>query len=246
MHPIIKNLALAINIPAPINHLLQVVQRIAPRGSGNGDGSDFNLAQQTVLDIGFGRGDHWQYWKGPSLSVTPLDIQKSSEINATSASVVDIKNPILGRAPQDLAKIPDGSFDFVIAFDLIEHLSKENGFLLLYEMERISKVASMVFTPNGHVYQPPTQDNYFQAHVSGWKPNELRRFGWSYIKGCTGLKFFFGAYAKPKFFANSLFMNTIRAVTSRVALCLASVAFSFVALKLRSEIGQPIEPIRGK
>jgi hypothetical protein len=101
MHPIIKSLALAINIPAPINYLLRVVQRIPPKSSGDGDGSDLNLGQQTVLDIGFGRGDHWQYWKGPSLSVTPLDIQRSSAINITSASVVDIKSPIIGRAPQD-------------------------------------------------------------------------------------------------------------------------------------------------
>jgi hypothetical protein len=75
-----------------------------------------------------------------------------------------------------------------VAFDLIEHLSREDGYKLLYEVDRISAFASLIFTPNGFVWQPPTEKNSFDAHLSGWTPSEFRRMGWSKLKGHGGSK----------------------------------------------------------
>ncbi len=79
------------------------------------------------------------------------------------------------------------SFDIVVALDVIEHLAKDDGFMLLRHMEQLARQKVIIFTPTGFLHQPPSEDNPYQEHLSGWTPREMRREGFSVI-GVSGWK----------------------------------------------------------
>jgi len=79
------------------------------------------------------------------------------------------------------------SFDCVLAFDLIEHLSKEDGVRLLGMMEMIARERVVVFTPSGFLPQGEYESNPWQVHRSGWTPEEMRDRGYDVI-GVNGWK----------------------------------------------------------
>lgn len=90
---------------------------------------------------------------------------------------------------------PPRSFDVVLASDLIEHLTKEDGLALLAAMERIARHKVIVFTPNGFVPQTAYQSNELQEHLSGWEPGEMRLRGYRVV-GVNGWKPIFGERAQ--------------------------------------------------
>ena len=79
------------------------------------------------------------------------------------------------------------SFDVVLAVDLLEHLTREEGLALLEAIERIARRRTVVFTPNGHVDQDDIGGNPLQVHHSGWAVEDLRSAGYDVI-GVHGLK----------------------------------------------------------
>ncbi len=108
----------------------------------------------------------------------------------------------------------DGSYDCVIASELIEHLTKAEGYELLRNIERISKNIVIVTTPNG--FTPQDHDeNVLQKHRSGWTLNEFERLGYC-VFGLRGLRLF----------------------TRNESLCRSKVLFA--GIKLISLITQPI------
>ena len=147
----------------------------------------------SILDIGHGKGLHLNSVQfSPQVSIVAFDA--SSEWLSESAN-----SKILGIAPQDLGIIPDASYDIVIAFDLIEHLSREDGYRLLYHMERIGRYRSFVYTPQGFKWQPPAKDNVFDAHISGWEFSDFKAFGYSRLRKGARLNFLLGPYSEPRF-----------------------------------------------
>ena len=79
------------------------------------------------------------------------------------------------------------SFDCVIAIDLIEHFSKEDGLNLLRIMEKISKKKVVISTPTGFVPQNEYDGNRYQVHLSGWSYEEMVKMGFRII-GIGGWK----------------------------------------------------------
>jgi SAM-dependent methyltransferase len=131
----------------------------------------------SVLDIGGGSGALWREVERLidgrcSLKVVILD-------GADLSSTEDAKNwkRITGLLPDALDSFEDASFDFVTAFEVIEHLPKHDGYAMLYEMERIARLGFGVSTPNKFMWQPPSPNNKFNSHVSGWRWGDFRRFG---------------------------------------------------------------------
>jgi 2-polyprenyl-3-methyl-5-hydroxy-6-metoxy-1,4-benzoquinol methylase len=159
-----------------------------------------------ILDIGSGAGEYWIN--------SPLNqISKMTNIEIVffdaSQEWLDLGNfnptkKITGIAPRDLESIGDAKFDFVIALDFIEHLSKSDGYKFLYECERITRGYVAILTPNGFIWQPPSLDNPFNAHISGWTPKEFKKFGYTQITGHTGFKWFVGPYAQTKLFRRKI------------------------------------------
>ncbi len=88
------------------------------------------------------------------------------------------------------AAFPPGSFDCVVASDVIEHLEKDDGRRLLADMERIARFKVVVFTPNGFVPQEPYENNPWQRHLSGWSADEMQGRGYRVV-GVNGWKGFF-------------------------------------------------------
>ena len=80
-----------------------------------------------------------------------------------------------------LKSIPDASFDAVVLTDVIEHLEKNEGLLLIRELERVSSSIVGIFTPLGFMPQhfSSKQDTWgfeeaeLQTHRSGWLPMDF-------------------------------------------------------------------------
>lgn len=89
------------------------------------------------------------------------------------------------------------SFDCVVALDLIEHLTKQDGVALLDKMERIASRKVVVFTPNGFVPQQSYDGNALQQHLSGWEVDEMRQRGYR-VLGVHGWKPLRGELGRAK------------------------------------------------
>lgn len=81
---------------------------------------------------------------------------------------------------------PD-SFDCVIALDVIEHLTKEEGYKLLDMMEKIARKKVIIYTPNGFIPQGADDGNLWQIHKSGWSTEDMKKRGYKVI-GENGLQ----------------------------------------------------------
>lgn len=136
---------------------------------------------QSLLDVGCG--------EGKSISVLP-------GIRGMYVVGVDAYEPYLEECRhkrgiyQDLvlcnaSNLPfqDNSFDIVLAIEVLEHLSREDGELMLLEMERVAKKQVIITTPLGKANQPLdlTYDP-LQIHQHIWTPSDLRSLGYQ-VKG---------------------------------------------------------------
>lgn len=78
-------------------------------------------------------------------------------------------------------------FDACVALDVIEHFNKTNGLAFLRTLERLAKRKVVIFTPNGFLSQSSKAEGDFQAHLSGWDPEEMKALGYRVI-GLDGLR----------------------------------------------------------
>jgi len=139
---------------------------------------------KTLLDIGCGSNSPVRFFS-KQIDCTGIDafmpsIEKSKKKRIHKKyflmNIFDIKK-----------KIPPRSYDCVLASDVIEHLSKENGIKLIRIMENIAKKKVILFTPNGFLKQGKLYNNPWQIHKSGWSIEEMRQQGYDII-GINGLK----------------------------------------------------------
>jgi hypothetical protein len=192
-----------------------------------------NKQQIKILDLGAGPAQYYEKLfleSAPTLITVDLMDAFPFEGKPDTAPNVSIER-IRGVVPGDLSKIQTNSYDLVVAFDLIEHLSREQGYSLLYEIDRIAEHASVIFTPNGFVWQPPTPRNSFDAHLSGWTPAELRSLGWKKIKGHVGAKKFRGPYALPSVNLRNRIIKNLDFIANVYSQFAYKHAFAFTAVK---------------
>jgi hypothetical protein len=192
-----------------------------------------NKQQIKILDLGAGPAQYYEKLfleSAPTLISVDLMDAFPFEGKPDTAPNVSIHR-VTGVVPDDLTNIQTNSYDLVIAFDLIEHLSRDEGYRLLYEIDRISEHASVIFTPNGFVWQPPTSRNSFDAHLSGWTPAELKSLGWKKIKGHVGAKRFRGPYALPSVNLGIWIIKKIDFIANVYSQFAYKHAFAFTAVK---------------
>lgn len=79
------------------------------------------------------------------------------------------------------------SFDAIILIELIEHLTKREGFWLIKKMERWAKKKIILTTPNEYLPQGIIDSNIFQRHKSYWSMRDLEKMHFE-IKGIGGWK----------------------------------------------------------
>lgn len=149
---------------------------------------------KTLLDVGCGANSPVQtfnknlYCVGVDAFIPSIEKSKKKKIHNeyVQINVLDIDK-----------NFTDKSFDIVVALDLIEHLEKADGILLMEKMERIARAKVIIYTPNGFLPQGDRENNPWQVHLSGWDPIEFEERGYEVI-GVNGVKSLRGAFAKVK------------------------------------------------
>jgi ubiquinone/menaquinone biosynthesis C-methylase UbiE len=149
----------------------------------------------TLLDIGCGanspikRFSKKMFCAGVDAHMPSIEKSKSQGIHNEyyNFNVLDIGE-----------EFSDNSYECVVASDLIEHLTKEDGYRLIEMMERIASKRVIIFTPNGFLKQGEYDENPFQVHLSGWHPEEMKAKGYKVI-GINGSKDLRGEYAEFKY-----------------------------------------------
>lgn len=191
-----------------------------------------------ILDCGSGNGNMWTVGKLKEFVEANAHLVSISLLDAASPETKlgpEIFRHVVGILPQALSAIPDDTFDVVLAFDVIEHLEKHNGYLLLYEMDRVGRDSQIIFTPTGFLWQPPSRNNAHNAHISGWNPKELRSLGWRDHTGLMGFKWLMAPYGATKFSSSSkiasVVIQQVMKVSQVSARLLPSLAHSFFAVK---------------
>lgn len=187
-----------------------------------------------ILDIGAGLAEYWLQDELGNLcaagvigEVVLLDGADAKTFSGRPTSMKPFRR-LQGIVPAFLTELEDKEFDIVVAFDLIEHLSVEDGYLLLYEMDRISSQSVGLYTPNGFVWQPPAYDNPINAHISGWNIRDLKSFGYDKFFGHVGWKPWIGPYAEPKF---GIYTSSVLSGINLLSLNFPSGCFAFSAWK---------------
>lgn len=207
-----------------------------------------------ILDIGAGPGVVWEtaglWLKDAKFSLTVLDKIPSVKFLGSDLPGCASTVSISGDLRTQLAKIGSGEFDVVCAFDVIEHLSKSEGYLLIYEMMRISKSVSLINTPNGFLLQPPDTANPFMAHVSGWSYKEFRQMGFN-VRVHHGLRLLTRPYMRklykitifsaPIYFAESLIVKLLPNLAASLFVVIKKSKYDFDGLRKR-EMG--LSPVK--
>lgn len=178
----------------------------------------FSCNQKTLFDIGCGKGE---------LLKSLLDADRISP-HANYTIGFDIFTPSLKVAKKvhddvikcDIRSLPlrTKSCDIVMASQIIEHLTKNEGLKLLTNLKRVSKGTIIITVPVGHNPKQFLEDNNpWQTHKSAWHPDEFRARGFK-VCGYAGARFLLderGEYSvksrilEPLFFGLTLFTQLI-------------------------------------
>lgn len=143
---------------------------------------------RTVLDVGCGNCSPLRFF--PDVSLTGVDgygpALEEARRNGTHNEY------FLGDVRNLTGIFPGRKFEVCIALDVIEHLSKEDGWRMLESMERLATRRVVIFTPNGFLPQK-SHDGDLQQHLSGWTADEMRARGYE-VLGMFGPKSLRGEY----------------------------------------------------
>jgi len=154
---------------------------------------------KSLLDVGCGSSSPIKSFSNKIYSAG-VDAFKPS---IDKSKKLRIHNKYYQMSVLNINKFKPGSFDCVLASDLIEHLSKEEGIKLILLMEKIAKEKVIIFTPNGFLPQGEYDKNPHQVYKSGWTASEMKNRGYKVI-GINGWKLLRGEYTSLKFKPNYL------------------------------------------
>lgn len=85
-------------------------------------------------------------------------------------------------------------FDLITCFDMIEHLTKEDGYQLIQNIELLSNDKIIFLTPIGEVAVGQDKQQ-FHSHLSGWVPEDFIKLGYKcWVFPNFHKKFGYGAF----------------------------------------------------
>ncbi len=125
------------------------------------------------------------------------------------------------------------SFDAVIAVEVLEHLTREEGVELLGKMAEWARKKVVVTTPNGYIWQGTYDNNPLQEHRSGWSPRELRQFGFT-VRGMAGWRGLRGYKGSIKF-RPAFFWARVSDISQKATWYWAERAFQLLAVRRITE-----------
>jgi hypothetical protein len=152
---------------------------------------------EILCDIGCGKGAFIKktHTLGEKLNRTQLigldlfktDLLKSKKIY-TDVIRCDVRYLPIKRS----------SVDVVLALELIKHLEKDDGLVLLNDINEIATKQIILSTPVGWNPQSEYDGNPWQEHKSKWDPEEFLVRGFN-VKGITGIKNMYSKQGKFRF-----------------------------------------------
>lgn len=150
---------------------------------------------ETILDLGCGYDSPLTYMKG-SYDTTGVDIYKEALVESkkkgthTRYKQYDIR--MIKRA------YPKKTFDAVVLFDVIEHLTRAEGEALLKDIKTMATKTIVILTPNGYTDQDAYDGNPYQKHKSGWTLQDFRSRAYR-VYGMRGLQWIRGTTTRIRF-----------------------------------------------
>lgn len=178
---------------------------------------------KSVLDLGCGYNSPIQYCKIPfSVGVElfePYLIESKRK---------GIHNQYIKADIREIDFEPK-SFDAVIAIEVLEHLTTQEGYELIKNMEKWALKKIIISTPNGYLWQNDADNNPLQEHKSGWFTKELEKFGFKVI-GLNGFKPLRG-YAASIRYKPKLLWYLISDLTQKITYYYPKWAFQLFAVK---------------
>ena len=142
-----------------------------------------NLDPRSILDVGSGFG-RWgflcrcHFGSGISLLVKPdqplrIDAVEAFAPNVSPAYPVVYDRTYTGDARAILPGL--GTYDVVICSHMIEHLKKDEGWRLIEEMKKHSRMALILGLPFDDAIRDAIDGNEFERHQSVWRASDFGR-----------------------------------------------------------------------
>ena len=137
-----------------------------------------DLTHKTVLDIGCGKGVFGFLIRTNKQARRLI----GCDINLEHLHFVKRHNIYDDLILMSAEKLPfrDKSMNDTMVVEVLEHLSKADGFHLLDEIDRITQDFALITTPNGFL-PSLTPSNIYEIHKSGWKCNQLKSKGYKVL-----------------------------------------------------------------
>ena len=136
---------------------------------------------KTVLDIGCGDGEIMRIIGDKKWKITGVDIYSDSLKQAKATRMYNelIKGDLIKVCNQLVKK--KSKYDLVFCSQVIEHITKKDGEMLLDLAEKLGKKRIYFGTPLGFMHQPHVfyKGNPHQEHQSGWELEEFTSRGFT-------------------------------------------------------------------
>lgn len=136
-----------------------------------------DLDNLIMLDVGCGRGEWGRILRAKkrgSPRLIGIDIWRPHLENLCRTKVYS--DLITADAPN--LPLKDKCVDISLACEILEHLTKNAGYTLIRELERVSRRAIIVSTPlnwpQGEIYGNP-----YEKHISEWRAQDLACLGYN-------------------------------------------------------------------
>lgn len=153
----------------------------------------------SILDVGAGMGQYGFLARvnleGPDLFEQVGDRGRLKDRHEWSLRIVGIEgctiylNPVhawaydemlVGDALEVLSTVADGSFEMVLAIDILEHFERDAGRRFLTELRRVASRRVLVSTPKIWIEQT-IPANPLEDHRSLWTDDELAEEGFTSV-----------------------------------------------------------------
>lgn len=178
---------------------------------------------KTILDLGCGRNSPIQHI--PHVSSVGVELFKPYLEENKSRGLHS--EYILADVRQ--IEFKQNSFDAVLALELVEHLTKEEGVKLIEKMEKWASKKVIISTPNRFLPQDEYDNNPLQIHKSGWSVEEFQKLGFK-VYGINGWKILKRDKARLKFKPASLW-EKISDISQKVTYYFPKYAFQILCVK---------------
>ena len=177
----------------------------------------------SLLDIGCGENSPIKYVVERGYSVG-LDTFKPSILKSKRAKLHD--DYVLASVSHLCFK--PKSFQTAVLVEVLEHLSKSDGYKIIDQIEDLAKNRVLVSTPNGFLKQQEIEGNVNQKHLSGWTVIELENLGFN-VYGMNGFRFFLKEQAGYRI--NQLWYRVLSDLSQILAYRYPMIAFQLLAVK---------------